>query len=298
MKSSIFSMFALIFVLFAVASCGSAGEMKTKSGFKIIFQEKGKGKKAEPRDWVYFRYSVSIKDSILDFTKEGQPDNRLQLPDQITSAEPSYYVLEAFEMSSIGDSFTLYVPISVIPGPKPEMFGENDTLVYGFKITDIKDQEAYEADMERERLEFEEKQKQDFARFEEIKVQAEQMVKDAASGKFNSQLIDAGKGLKVYMVEEGEGEAIQEGNIVNAHYIGMLENLTVFDASFPRGQPISFEIGTKQVIEGWEEGFKKLKKNSKALLIIPPGMGYGNREQGMIPANSTLYFYVEVESFN
>ena len=50
-----------------------------------------------------------------------------------------------------------------------------------------------------------------------------------------------------------------------------------------------------QVIDGWDEGLMILKKGSKAKLIIPSPLGYGESGAGaMIPANSILVFDVEV----
>lgn len=48
------------------------------------------------------------------------------------------------------------------------------------------------------------------------------------------------------------------------------------------------------MIRGWDEGIALLPVGSQAVLIVPPELGYGNRDMGTIPPNSTLIFYVEV----
>jgi peptidylprolyl isomerase len=74
--------------------------------------------------------------------------------------------------------------------------------------------------------------------------------------------------------------------------VGKLENDTVFDASYSRNQPITFKLGAGRVIKGWEEGIALMHVGDSALLVIPPEIGYGERDMGVIPPNSTLYFTV------
>lgn len=102
-------------------------------------------------------------------------------------------------------------------------------------------------------------------------------------------------GLRYKILEEGEGDQLKSGTSVNIHYTGKLANGQVFDSSYKRNQPINFVLGQGQVITGWDEGLQLLKKGAKAMFIIPPHLGYGSRAiQGVIPANSTLLFEVEV----
>ena len=49
--------------------------------------------------------------------------------------------------------------------------------------------------------------------------------------------------------------------------------------------------------EGFDEAFALMSKGEKRTLIIPPEIGYGAREKGPIPANSTLIFEVELVDF-
>jgi FKBP-type peptidyl-prolyl cis-trans isomerase len=290
--------FSLILSLLLIGSfvgCSASKTVKTKSGFNVMFHSQNKGKKPDAREWVYFTYSISVRDSVLDYSKEGQPLQRIQMPDQITSAEPSYYVLEAFEMVSMGDSISLYVPLSILPGPKPEFFKESDTLEYAFKIVSIKTQAEYDADLEIERKEAEEKQKLAMEKFETVKSQLDLFVAEYKSGKVKSKLTDGPGGLKIYNLKDGEGDNIKAGQSVDAHYLGSLTDGTIFDASYQRGNTINFTVGTGQVIAGWDEGFQLLKSGSEAIIVIPSSMGYGAQGSGMIPANADLIFHVVVD---
>ena len=102
-------------------------------------------------------------------------------------------------------------------------------------------------------------------------------------------------GLVYNVTQEGTGEQAKAGDIVRVHYTGKLLNGKKFDSSYDRNQPFEFSLGAGQVIKGWDEGIALMKVGEKATLIIPSNLGYGEREiPGVIPANSTLVFDVEL----
>lgn len=101
-------------------------------------------------------------------------------------------------------------------------------------------------------------------------------------------------GLKYEDLVEGTGESPRAGQMVVVHYTGTLENGKKFDSSLDRGRPFEFAIGQGRVIKGWDEGVMSMKVGGKRRLIIPPSLGYGNRDLGVIPPNSTLIFEVEL----
>ena len=85
------------------------------------------------------------------------------------------------------------------------------------------------------------------------------------------------------------------GKTVSVLYTGALMNGAVFDASSLHGNtPISFVLGKGQVIAGWDEGIALMHKGDKGVLLIPSTLGYGSQAVGSIPANSPLYFEVEL----
>lgn len=110
-------------------------------------------------------------------------------------------------------------------------------------------------------------------------------------------VITTASGLQYIEVQEGTGVAPKVGQTVYVHYRGTLQDGTQFDSSYDRGAPLSFVLGTGRVIAGWDEGIALMKVGGKAKLTIPPELGYGSREiPGVIPANSTLIFEVELVS--
>lgn len=90
------------------------------------------------------------------------------------------------------------------------------------------------------------------------------------------------------------------GDKVDVHYRGTLEkDGSEFDASYNRGQPLSFSVGTGQVIKGWDQGLLDMCPGEKRKLTIQPDWGYGARGAGPIPANAVLgmFFALPVFSF-
>ncbi len=102
--------------------------------------------------------------------------------------------------------------------------------------------------------------------------------------------------LQIEEIVEGTGGAPQSGQTVVVHYTGWLTNGKKFDSSVDRGQPFKFKIGVGQVIQGWDQGVLSMKVGGKRKITIPPEMAYGDRDvgNGLIPANSTLVFEVEL----
>jgi FKBP-type peptidyl-prolyl cis-trans isomerase len=93
----------------------------------------------------------------------------------------------------------------------------------------------------------------------------------------------------------GTGAVAQSGKTVGVYYKGSLPNGRVFD-SLSSGTPFSFKLGTRAVIPGFDEGITGMKVGGKRLMVIPPSLGYGDREAGSIPANSILVFEVTLVS--
>ncbi|QJC34617.1 FKBP-type peptidyl-prolyl cis-trans isomerase [Enterobacteriaceae endosymbiont of Donacia crassipes] len=118
-------------------------------------------------------------------------------------------------------------------------------------------------------------------------------------GKKYIQKILKKKGFKktntglVYKINKiGNGKKITNNNqIIVIKYKGKLIDGTEFDST-EKNKPLF--ICLKQVITGWKEGLKYIKKGGKITLIIPPKLAYGLEIISGIPSNSTLRFEIEL----
>jgi FKBP-type peptidyl-prolyl cis-trans isomerase FkpA len=94
------------------------------------------------------------------------------------------------------------------------------------------------------------------------------------------------------ITKQGNGATLQRGNYVKVKYIGKLLDGTIFDQSEPEG--FVFQLGYRQVIQGWENGIPFFRVGSKGNLYVPAKLGYGSRSINKIPANADLLFEIEI----
>ncbi|HWJ11468.1 MAG TPA: FKBP-type peptidyl-prolyl cis-trans isomerase [Nocardioides sp.] len=104
--------------------------------------------------------------------------------------------------------------------------------------------------------------------------------------------------LMVASLIKGDGPVVKSGQKILASYLGQIPaGKKPFDESYSTGRGLEAVVGgdAATVVKGWSEGLVGLPVGSRVLLQIPPKLGYGNKAQGEdIPANSTLYFIVDI----
>lgn len=84
------------------------------------------------------------------------------------------------------------------------------------------------------------------------------------------------------------------GDTVSVHYVGKLQDGTIFDSSLERGTPITFPLGVGRVIQGWDQGILGMCVGEKRKLTIPSHLAYGKQGAGKIPPDATLVFTTEL----
>lgn len=117
-------------------------------------------------------------------------------------------------------------------------------------------------------------------------------------------------GLYYIISQQGNGEFPEVGNTVYVKYVLRLTDGTLIDTSYeelakendlynPQRTygPLSFELGSRGIIPGWNMGIPKFSKGGKGTILVPSVHGYGARSNGAIPPNSVLIFDIEVTDF-
>lgn len=100
-------------------------------------------------------------------------------------------------------------------------------------------------------------------------------------------------GLGIFDRRVGDGESPVGGNVVTVHYTGFLEDGCIFDSSRFIGESRDFLLDG--LIPGMTEGVSTMRAGGDRRIRIPPGLAYGTRAiPGVIPANSTLVFEIEL----
>lgn len=127
------------------------------------------------------------------------------------------------------------------------------------------------------------------AQGEKLAARAKEYVEKAAKEK---GAVKTASGLIYRSLKEGSGASPAATDKVKVNYRGSLIDGKEFDSSYAAGKPAEFQLN--QVIKCWTEGLQMMKPGGKAQLVCPPDIAYGERGSGIIPANATLVFEVEL----
>lgn len=73
----------------------------------------------------------------------------------------------------------------------------------------------------------------------------------------------------------------KEGDEVQVHYTGKLEDGTVFDTS-EDGEPLSFTVGEERVIPGFEEAVTGMEPGESKTTEVDPEQAYGEHREDMV----------------
>ena len=288
------NLFLLVAIIVAAAACKKT---KTASGFEYTINKAGSGAKANLGDAAFYDVILKGDDSTMFSTlKEGQQAKSL-VEDPSKNPDAFYKLtMEALATLKVGDSATFKMPLDTFK-IKPAGLEKAKMATLIIVLRDVKskkDVEARQAELKALAASIQAAKPDFIARAKGVADSTARIAKDFGAGKFPTNVTTLPSGLKMAVLKEGTGALPKKGEIVLVNYYGALKTGVKFDESFTRGEPISFPLGAGQVIPGWDLGLAAMKEGTIAVLFVPAALGYGERAQGPIPANSDLVFYVEL----
>jgi peptidylprolyl isomerase len=230
-------------------------EYVTSSGLTYVLTRSGKGATIGPNDMVVMHYTASLDDGTkFDSSLEREDPVRIRMGTD--KLIPG--LREGLLLLREGDHARLYIPAKLAYGQEGYGPVPPDTkLVYQLQIIGV------------------------------LKAP-----EDVAPNEMPKQ--KTASGIEYIVIEAGEGPGLERGMRVVFHYTGYLEDFSVFDSSYERGEPVTITLGQGMVVPGLEQGLLQLSKGDKARLWIPYHMAYGERGRDPIPAKTNLVFDVHV----
>jgi peptidylprolyl isomerase len=109
--------------------------------------------------------------------------------------------------------------------------------------------------------------------------------------------------LQIEDLVEGSGDVVNRGDVLTVEYLGWRwSDGGEFASSWGPGEPLRFELGSQDVIPGWERGVLgleqeegPLREGGRRVLVIPPELAYGDRGAGAaIGPEETLVFVIDL----
>jgi FKBP-type peptidyl-prolyl cis-trans isomerase len=298
---SVVLVLALLTGVSTLSSCQKT-KVTEKDAIEFTYIKEGKEKPANGDFLLYNLEILTQSDSVIYSTLTQPFPGYLMANDTI---KPQNGMDEIFLSLRKGDSITFEAAAKIVfSGNQPAPIKEDDKIKVRLGAYEMKTEAEMQAFYEEAMVKEQEKSAE---RAKTLLVEEAKTI-DAYLAKNNLKGQKTASGL-VYVIErEGTGDSTTVGSTLYVNYAGYLLDGPLFDTSYPElakannmfseerpYEPLPVNVGMGQVIPGWDEGLMLLKKGSKAKLIIPSPLGYGEGGAGaMIPANSILVFDVEV----
>jgi len=93
--------------------------------------------------------------------------------------------------------------------------------------------------------------------------------------------------VSVKTVKAGEGASPTLDDVAFIDYTGRLKSGQVFDQG-------KAPLALREVVPGFTQALEQMQPGGKYKVVIPASLAYGDKATGPIPANSDLYFDIEV----
>lgn len=104
-------------------------------------------------------------------------------------------------------------------------------------------------------------------------------------------------GVLVQDIVHGTGPIVKVGRKVSINYIGrFVDSDKIFDKNSSKSNPLTFRVGTGEVIKGLDRGIEKMRVGGERIIKIPSALAYGRKGSDKIPPNADLQFEVKIIS--
>ena len=234
---------------------------KTESGLGYKYFKKGKGKKVSRLDRLYVNYNLFYKTdtgSVKTVMMNGTKDFIVGQEEVLKGWDEGFMLLKE------GDSVLFKIPPHLAYGDK--------------KVGKIPPQST-------------------------LYLQAKlQKIDEAFFPHVTTDTLKFDTGLKKILVTSSEGEKVVPFSEVRMRFTGYVYSTKgyrqIFESSKTNSAEALFQLGAGRMIKGLDEGIATMKIGEKATFIVPPKLGFGNKQAGKILPNTTLYYDVELVSCN
>jgi FKBP-type peptidyl-prolyl cis-trans isomerase 2 len=78
------------------------------------------------------------------------------------------------------------------------------------------------------------------------------------------------------------GFIARDGDLVEVHYVGTLDDGSTFDSSRERGTPLSFTVGSGEVIPGFDDAVRGLTVGESRTARMVPADAYGDWREDLV----------------
>lgn len=280
-----------------LAGCNNMSYKKTSSGLLYKIISKGKTPLVKNGEIVKLHVTQKLNDSLLSSTYDKMPAYA-KVDSSMKSAK--YDPTEILPLLHKGDSAIVVMMVDSLiakapPGMLPPYMKKGAKITIALKVLDVFSNDSLaQIDGEKEMAIAKVRMEKEA---EEKKISAPKEVeKYVTDKKINAHKV--GEGTYVEIKSEGTGPVADSGKYITMRYTGKkMATGDIFESNMDATKPpFNFTLGIHQVIKGWDEGIKGLKKGTKATLYIPSTLAYG----GNPPPGSSfrpyenLIFEVEV----
>ena len=218
-----------------LVGCTTEQVQTTDSGYNYITCVDIEGDPGAIGDWVFIHSVGFAGDSLIfDSRSEGEP-TPIQLPAADAPRGQLSPLQDVLATMSIGDSIQFEYPIDSFKLGRPPFPEDVDILTYHIRVMDIMTPAQFQTWRSNQ-------MKKSQERLTEVQAEVEQIFADYKAGNLDIQRTESGLGYVIH--KQGRGERPVQGDVVDAQYYGMLDaDGEMFDNSFQRGQPFSFQLG-------------------------------------------------------